>query len=257
MAIKNIVLQFKFLMAIPNLMRIENIDRLSRYKTGISDSLYLHYKFLFRDIKDAIKNYSKGNVLDIGCGNKPYEPLFEHCDSYKGCDIAQSSERNVDILCPSTAIPLPNEQFDTVFSTQVLEHVEDHLKMLQEAYRLLKPEGHIILSAPMAWEHHEVPYDFFRFTRHGLTYLFEKAGFKIIYIKPNGGKWALLGQLSQAIIRSSTQNRKGILRKFFWLLYRFILKYGINIFFGLLEKWDKDEEFITLNFVVVARKPLQ
>jgi SAM-dependent methyltransferase len=127
--------------------------------------------------------------------------------------------------------------------------------MLQEAYRLLKPGGYIILSAPMAWEHHETPYDFFRFTRYGLTYLFEKAGFNIVYIKANGGKWALLGQLMQANIRTSTQQRKGILRKFFWLLYRYFFKYAINIFFGALENWDKDDDFITLNFAVVAQKP--
>jgi SAM-dependent methyltransferase len=236
-------------------MRIENLDRLTRYKTGISDSLYLHYKFLFHDIKDAIANYSKGSVLDIGCGNKPYEPLFKHCSDYTGCDISQSSERNVDIICPSTDIPLQDNSYDTVFSTQVLEHVEDHLKMLQEAYRLLRPGGYIILSAPMAWEHHETPYDFFRFTRYGLTYLFEKVGFNIKYIKANGGKWALLGQLMQANIRTSTQQRKGIKRKLFWLLYRYFFKYVINISFGALENWDKDEEFITLNFVVVAQKP--
>jgi ubiquinone/menaquinone biosynthesis C-methylase UbiE len=235
-------------------MREENLQRLTCFKTSISDPIHLHNKFLFRDVEDAIRKYAAGDVLDIGCGNKPYQPIFRNVGKYVGCDIVQSSSKNVDILCTVTKIPLPDSQFDTVFSTQVLEHVAEHSKMLDEAYRLLKKNGKIILSAPMCWQHHEVPYDFFRFTKYGLTHLFEKAGFRIIKIKANGGKWALVGQMMQNTIMSSTRNKKGITRKLFRLLHKYFFKYLINAVFGFLEKVDKDEEFATLNFVVVAEK---
>ena len=236
-------------------MRQENIPRLTYLDTNIKDPYYLHFKFLFEDVKAAVRKYAKGDILDIGCGNKPYEPLFQGMGKYVGCDVIQSSSHKVDILCLSTAIPLPDEQFDTVFCTQVMEHVEDHQKMLGEAYRLLRKGGKIILSVPMAWEHHEVPYDFFRFTKYGLTYVFEKAGFKILEIKSNGGKWALLGQMSQNIIRSSIEGKKSIFKKLLYLFYRFFFKYIINLFYIGLEKLDKDEDFVTLNFVIVAERP--
>ncbi len=235
-------------------MRAENLPRLNYFKTNITDPNYLHFTFLFRDVSAAVSQYGRGAVLDVGCGNKPYEPLFSAAESYYGCDVIQSSEHKVDLLCLSTEIPLPDNSFDTVFSTQVLEHVEDHQKMLSECFRLLKPGGHIILSAPMVWEHHEVPYDFFRFTRYGLQYIFEKAGFEEIIIKPNGGKWAAFGQLRQNILISSLKGKSGILRKLFFIFYRYGLKYLVNVYYMLLERIDKDEDFLTLNFVVVATK---
>lgn len=235
-------------------MRDESLLRLSYISTSIKDPIYLHNKFLFKDVTKAIREYAHGDVLDIGCGNKPYFPIFSNIGKYVGCDIVQSSDNKVDILCNVTEIALPDEQFDTVFSTQVLEHVAEHSKMLDEAYRLLKKNGKIILSAPMCWQHHEVPYDFFRFTKYGLIHLFEKAGFKIIKIEANGGKWALAGQMLQNVIMSSTRGKKGIVRALFRLLHKYCLKYLINMTFGYLEKTDKDEEFATLNFVVIAEK---
>lgn len=235
-------------------MREENLQRLNSFDTSISDPMYLHNKFLFADIKDAISTYANGDVLDIGCGNKPYEPLFQNIGKYIGCDIAQSSGNKVDVLCDVTSIPLEDGQFDTVFTTQVMEHVAEHSRMLSEAYRLLKPGGTIILSAPMCWQHHEVPYDFFRFTKYGMIHLFEKAGFRIVKIKSNGGKWALAGQMMQNVIMSSTNGKKGAVRSFFRVMHRYCLKYLINGLFSFLENRDKDEDFVTLNFVVIARK---
>lgn len=234
--------------------REENIQRLKFFKAGINDPNYLIYKNLFADLENAISRFAAGNVLDIGCGNKPYESLFKNITKYVGCDIVQSSDKKVDVICPATEIPLEDGTFQTVFSSQVLEHVADHQKMLNEASRILKKGGMIILSAPMVWEHHEMPYDFFRFTRYGMKYIFEKAGFEIVEIKANGGKWAMLGQMTQNIILSSTQRRKGIFRKLFRLMHLAFMKLLINLFYSTLEKLDKDDQFFTTNFVVVAKK---
>ncbi|MBE2289865.1 MAG: methyltransferase domain-containing protein [Chitinophagaceae bacterium] len=236
-------------------MREENLNRLTTLETRISDPIYLHNSTLFRDVAAAISEHGKGDVIDIGCGNKPYQHLFKNKGKYVGCDIVQSSDMKVDVLCSVTDIPIEDKQFDTVFSTQVLEHVAEHSKMLSEAFRLLKNGGTIILSAPMCWQHHEVPYDFYRFTKYGLQHLFEKAGFTSIEIKANGGKWALLGQMAQNTIMSSTRGKKGAVRAFFRFVHKYFLKYVINLLCSYLERVDKDEEFATLNFVVVAKKP--
>lgn len=236
-------------------MRELNLERLSRPETNINDPSYIEYKFLFEDLKNAINKYAKGDLLDIGCGNKPYYPFFEGLlNSYAGCDIVQSDKNLVDIISPANDIPLPDNCKDTVFSTQVIEHVADHQGLLSEAYRILKPGGYIIVSGPMAWEHHEEPYDFFRFTKYGFEYIFDKAGFTDIEIIPNGGKWAMIGQLLQNAIRTSYVNKssfKAKILKAFYFVFR--IKWIINWLFIWLDKVDKDYN-ATLNFVVVARK---
>lgn len=237
-------------------MRELNVERLSEPKTGLNDPYYVIYKHLFADLKNAVHKYATGDVLDIGCGNKPYMAFFEgKIRSYSGCDIVQSDKNLVDIICPATNIPLENNTKDTVFTTQVIEHVAEHRMLLSEAYRILKPGGHLIVSGPMAWEHHESPYDFFRFTQFGFEHILKEAGFSDIQIIPNGGKWAMVGQLFHNSLRFSYMGKKSFRAKVlkgFYFLFR--LKWVINAFFSWLDEFDKDY-MATLNFVVVAKKP--
>jgi SAM-dependent methyltransferase len=216
------------------------LSRLSNYRTGPEDPYYLVYKNLFADLEKASK-HAQGALLDIGCGNKPYERMFEgKIASYTGCDVEQSSERKVDIICPATAIAAPDGSYDTVISTQVIEHVADHQSLLREAHRILRSPGVLILSGPMYWPLHEEPYDFFRFTTYGLEYLLKEAGFAEIEIVPNGGKWALCGQV---LIHCVTGT----------FLYRRRVIMMINRLFSHLD--DRHRDFRnTMNYVVVARK---
>lgn len=234
-------------------LREISLDRLNDTNISKSDSCYLHYASFHKDLKEVISIYSKGKVLDIGCGNKPYESEFNGLiENYIGCDIIQSNQNKVDILCPANKIPLENETFDTVFSTQTIEHVEDHQGLLNEAFRVLKKEGFIIVSGPMYWPLHEEPYDFFRFTKHGFKYILEKAGFEIIEIISNGGVWALAGQsLIHAIFNTDSNNL--IFKIFRSAFYRLKMVYIINSLFSYLDSKFYNE-VSTMNYVVVAIK---
>jgi SAM-dependent methyltransferase len=189
---------------------------------------------------EAVAEYATGRLLDIGCGNKPYEHFFPGVSTYTGTDIIQSSLNRVDILCEATSIPVARDQYDTVLSTQTLEHVADHEGLCKEAFRILKPGGHFIFSCPMYWPLHEEPYDFFRFTRHGLEYLMKKLSFGMVEIHPNGGKWALCGQALIHAIQGSFTDRP-------------LLRRMINLCFAFLDDRYPDHHN-TMNYVVVARK---
>lgn len=215
--------------------------RLSDYQTSLGDSYYLVYRRLFADLEKSAAR-AHGSLLDIGCGNKPYERMFAgRITSHTGCDVVQSSERRVDIICPATSIPVPDASFDTVLCTQVIEHVADHQALLREAHRVLRSNGVLILSGPMYWHLHEEPHDFFRFTEYGLRHLLEKTGFDSLEITANGGKWALCGQV---LIHCFTGT---------WLGGGRVIKLVNWIFSHLDDRYPDSKN--TLNYVAMARKP--
>jgi SAM-dependent methyltransferase len=222
-------------------MREVNAERLYSYQIKKHFYYYLEHVFIIESLIDAINKYAKGKVLDIGCGNKPYLELFKgKIDSYIGCDIIQSSGNCVDVLCPAQEIPLESLSFDTVFSTQTIEHVGDFQGMVDEVFRLLKPGGHFIVSGPMYWPLHEEPYDYFRFTKHGFRLSLEKAGFEVLEINPNGGKWALLGQTLLLTLPK-------------WMTFPKITRTLHNLFYEWLDRKFFDP-INTMNYVVIAKK---
>ena len=177
--------------------RKEGLERLTaEHLVSKSNQHYIVTHFIVNDIKENIQKFAKGKLLDVGCGNKPYkEMVMSAVNEYIGCDVIQSSQKVVDVVCPANQLAFESGTFDTVFSTQVIEHVADHQGMVSESYRVLKPGGYAIYTAPCSWELHEEPYDFFRFTKYGLKEIFEKNGFQVVQIKANGGKWAAIFQL--------------------------------------------------------------
>lgn len=140
---------------------------------------------------------ASGVLLDYGCGGQPYKLVFEpYITRYIGADVAAAKGVVLDIeLEVGVRAALPSESIDTILSTQVLEHIYDFQSYLTDCARLLKPSGRLIVSVPMHWRHHEVPYDYWRFTKFGLSQSLESAGFKILDLRPCGGVYSLLGQV--------------------------------------------------------------
>jgi len=207
-----------------------------------------------KDIKYALDNYAKKRLLDLGCGNKPYKEWYEKLtDSSTGCDAVQGSENIVDTICLASALAYEDASFDTVFSTQVLEHVFEQQQMIDEASRVLKPGGCLILSVPFTWELHEEPYDFFRITKHGIKEMFERSGFEIVYIKANGGKWAAMFQMMINTVYS-TFKYKTIKSKILKIIFLELkLTWLINQFAIWLDKRHFDDVW-TINYLTVAKK---
>lgn len=143
-------------------------------------------------IRAHAERHFGGRLLDIGCGSKWKQDLVgDLVEEYVGLDHKDSmhDQTVVDIFGTAYEIPEPDESFDCIICTSVLEHLEEPRAALAESFRVLKPEGHVLYTAPMFWHLHEQPRDFYRYTEYSLRYLFESVGYEIVTLDPMSGFW--------------------------------------------------------------------
>ena len=129
--------------------------------------------------KEAALLPSGGTLLDLGCGEMPYRPIFEaRMARYLGADLPRNARADISVD-ESGRVPMPDESVDVVLSSQVLEHVSSPQTYLAEAHRVLKPKGAMLLSTHGHWMFHPDPTDYWRWTGDGLRRQLESAGFEV------------------------------------------------------------------------------
>lgn len=149
-----------------------------------------------------LKNELNGDLLDVGCGSKPYKDLLSP-NKYIGLEIDTPEARRratADVFYDGGKFPLENSSFDTILCNQVLEHVFNPDFFLSEIARVLKPGGRLLLTVPFVWDEHEQPYDYARYSSFGLRALLEKQGFNYIKHKKLGADPSCLFQLINAYL---------------------------------------------------------
>jgi SAM-dependent methyltransferase len=131
------------------------------------------YEFLtgnYRMITDSAR------VLSVGAGGEINRLLSVHSRrrGFKSLSLDIDLKRNPDIVGDICMHGFKDKVFDVVILSEVLEHLYSPTEGLQNIYRILKPGGKLILSAPFIMPIHDQPNDFFRFTRYGLALLLRK-----------------------------------------------------------------------------------
>lgn len=201
----------------------------------------------FMEMAAEVAQSSK--VLDVGAGNKPYKALF-HRSVYASIDV----QGDHNFIGSVMHMPLLDNHFNHVLCTQVLEHVTDPLKALEEICRVLKPGGILWMTVPQGWGVHGSPPSYFNFTRYGILELCRKAGFVNYNIMERGGILRDLGYriyVLPGIIRA--QHKKNL---FVTLLYWFSIpfcKFIIPKLCYVFDFLDRDQDF-TLGYNVMAVK---
>lgn len=211
---------------------------------------WLVYYIHDQELQKAAKQYYRGSLIDIGCGTKPYRELLKpYVTEHVGVDHENSihGRDNVDLFSTAYEIPSADQEFDSALCTAVLEHLEEPEKAIGECHRVLKPDGVAIYSVPFIWHLHEEPRDFYRFSKYGLRYLFEKSGFEIIHIKALSGFWVTFGQL---LVYNLYRANRGPFRWFKIVDGLCLLIQGVSF---LLDKLDRTEQW-TWMYMVIARK---
>ena len=196
------------------------------------------------------RRYLKGRLIDIGCGTKPYESrLAPYVTVHVGLDHRDTSHdtSNVNLFGSAYDIPAEDNSFDSALCTAVLEHLEEPESALRECHRVLKPGGCALYTVPFIWHLHEEPRDFFRYSKHGLGYLFEKVGFQILELSSLSGFWVTFGQL---LVYNLYRFNRGPLRWSGMIPLSGLTVQGIAY---VLDRIDRAEEW-TWAYMVVARK---
>lgn len=229
------------------------------FNPSIKHSLY----FIRKGLLGKITEYSymlTGKLLDFGCGAKPYKSLFTNASEYIGLDYDSEghshANEQVDVFYDGKTIPFGPETFDSVFSSEVFEHIFTLNEILPELNRVLRKEGMMLITCPFAWEEHEIPVDYARYTQFALRDMLEKNGFKIIKIDKNGHFMLALHQLFVLYLNDHWSKRVFFFSKFtiFGKIVRhtFIpLLNGLFLLTGSL--WPKSDRMY-LNTIVVAQK---
>jgi 2-polyprenyl-3-methyl-5-hydroxy-6-metoxy-1,4-benzoquinol methylase len=160
---------------------------------------------LDRVLIPRLRNHASGKLLDAGCGTMPFKAsLANLVDEYHSLDIERKVPE-VDFIGNLQDMKgVADESYDVVLCTEVLEHVPQPDKLIAEVWRALKSRGKFILSVPHLSRLHDEPFDYYRFTKHGLQFLLEQNGFSVLEIVPTGSLFSLLGhQLSTALVGST------------------------------------------------------
>jgi SAM-dependent methyltransferase len=153
----------------------------SRYITDIVAHRY----------ENAIRAYTRGRLLDMGCGHVPlfgtYRGLVNESvciDWEKSFHVNPFLDKTVDL---NGTLPFDDQSFDTILLTDVLEHIAEPKLLVSEIARLLEFNGKLIMGVPFFYWLHEVPHDYYRYTEHALRRFCDLNGLKVLECEPYGG----------------------------------------------------------------------
>jgi len=172
----------------------------------------------------------KGKMLEIGGGRtEKYNK--------KSIIVDIDPTLNPDIVASGYNLPFKDNAFDTVVSTEVLEHLEKPQIFVNEIYRVLKHDGAFFLTTRFIYEiHGEI--DYFRYTKLSLKTLFNR--FRIVNVKEQGSVLSVLSYFIVSIFPSPVK----------------IIFYNIlSPFYPLIAKIDQHgRKRITLGYSIYGRK---
>lgn len=161
---------------------------------------------LHRDLRELLAQ-SGGNVLDLGCGTKPYRHwLGPQLRSYVGADISPLPGVDV-VLTPGDPLPFAEASFDTVLCTQVLEHVANAEAVLGEIARVLRPGGTLIVSVPFIYHLHGAPHDHRRLSEFGVCGMLQR-DFKVVELRRQGRIGSTLVSLGLGWLETQTNGTR-------------------------------------------------
>ncbi len=191
-------------------------------------------------------NFTKGHILDLGSGRSKYRSIIaQHGDSFKTLDVVPGP--GVDIVSSIESTPFADGSLDTIYCTQVFEHIPKPWLAVEEIRRILAPGGMAIIMAPFLQAFHADPNDYFRYTLSGLESLFDHPDFEIIESGAWGGAFSVIVDM----IHKRFFSAYGPQKRYTWRFLRLLISIG-----HWLDRFAKNH-IVYLNTYVLVRKKLR
>jgi SAM-dependent methyltransferase len=204
---------------------------------------------------ERVRDHARGDLLDMGCGARPFAPLFAgRVRRYWGTDLSRSpylADARLDAFARAESQPFRDGAFDTVVGFSMLTYLPEPVRMIEEAHRVLRPGGMLILEFTQMVPLHDEPWDFFRFTRYGAEHLLRAGGFEPVEYIPIGGLWARVGL---STIAGLNRLNRGPLRPLTELPVR-LLYVVVQVSCELLDRVFFDPREVLSHLVVARRRP--
>jgi len=156
---------------------------MAKIKEIIANFILGTRRFSNKQAKKFAKNIKNKRILEIGSGKaKRYtiKKFFDNSNEFIQSDINPKYGHKI---LDATKMNYKDE-FDIIICINVLEHVFDFKKVIDNIYRGLRPNGIALFSVPGYYPIHDEPNDFWRFTEHSFKRLLRK--FSYIKIKYQG-----------------------------------------------------------------------
>lgn len=224
-------------------------DRLT--ERGLAHTFSLATYRLEKATRPRIDQYARGTLLDAGSGRSPYKKeLLARGVQVVSIDVEDRAGEIDHVTDIQDMPPIKDASMDVVLCTQVLEHVPRPWDAVREIERVLKPGGTLILSVPHLSLIHEAPHDYYRYTRYGLTSMFEGAGLAVVEIQATGGLIAFLMHLVSMGLLCTV----GTIPRLRWITWAF--NYAILV--RLMEPVDRLlglSSIYPCDYVAIASKP--
>lgn len=202
------------------------------------------------------------DILDAGAGTGPYRDFFSHCN-YKTQDFcmtptSRGKYTKMDYVCDITNIPVPDESFDVVICSEVLEHVPEPIKVIKEFSRILRRGGRLFLTAPLGCGLHQEPYIFYGgFSPFWYQRFLPEFNFKNIKVLPNHGFFKFYAQESRRFVRYLFPKDMRVSLKILTFPFKVIFSLWfsriIPVMCHCLERFDRTKS-ITVGYFVEAIK---
>lgn len=189
-----------------------------------------------------------GLVLDLGCGDVSYLSPMNHLRVVR-VDI--HANLGVEVVADAHQLPFGDGSFDVVLAIEMLEHLMEPWRAVEEIKRVVRPGGTCVLSTRFYYPIHGAPDDYFRFTEFGLRHLFAK--WEILLLKSDTNLLASLVIFGEyAAEELSYHVLRRVVRKALWRPLRrlYLMLHALRL--GRI----KPSSVAPSGYHLVARKPL-
>jgi len=194
---------------------------------------------------------SSGRTLDIGAQNGPYAAFFPNRISL---DIRSGA--GVQILGDAQALGVADGVFDVVLCTEVLEHLREPQRAIDEMFRVLKPGGTLLLTTRFLFPIHDAPHDYFRFTKYGLRHLLRR--FADVEVQEETDSIGTIAVLLQRLGMQARTLGPSASRAVWLITARIVRPFGFLITqeYGDSRRLTPERGIMTSGYHVACRKPL-